>query len=208
MQGSVNGTARMLIKSSRVPVALKETLRYGKISFLTITSLSALSLPRKVLQSGMKIDSGWSLDGRKDVQSMQETRQCWYLDINLKQNSMKEFNLEEAKAGKPLCNRDGEPVKILKWDGRGENPLVGYVEANYGDLPCSWNKKGEIGGPGGKSKADLMMATTERVMYANIFLVEGCFYTTGDLYPTKESAKENQKDGCITIAEVKWEEYK
>ena len=29
---------------------------------------------------------------------------------------MKPFNLEEAKAGKPVCTRDGKHVKILDWN--------------------------------------------------------------------------------------------
>ena len=40
---------------------------------------------------------------------------------------MKPFNLEEAKAGKPVCTRDGRNVRIVCFDARGELPVVALV---------------------------------------------------------------------------------
>jgi hypothetical protein len=41
---------------------------------------------------------------------------------------MKPFNLEEAKAGKPVCTREGSQVKILEFDfPDDEYPIVGRV---------------------------------------------------------------------------------
>ena len=42
---------------------------------------------------------------------------------------MKPFNLEEAKAGKPVCMRDGRKVEILKFDlALDRYPLVAVVK--------------------------------------------------------------------------------
>jgi hypothetical protein len=38
---------------------------------------------------------------------------------------MKEFDLELAKAGHPVCTRDGKPVRIVCFDAKGDYPIVG-----------------------------------------------------------------------------------
>lgn len=40
---------------------------------------------------------------------------------------MKPFNLEEAKAGKPVCTRDGRDARVVCFDAKGEFPIVGLV---------------------------------------------------------------------------------
>lgn len=40
---------------------------------------------------------------------------------------MKPFNLEEAKAGKPVCTLDGKDVRIICFDAAGDFPIVGLV---------------------------------------------------------------------------------
>lgn len=37
---------------------------------------------------------------------------------------MKPFNLEEAKAGKPVCTRDGRKVNILRFDLNNPYPII------------------------------------------------------------------------------------
>lgn len=46
---------------------------------------------------------------------------------------MKPFNLEEAKAGKPVCTRDGYDARILCFDAKNPYyPVVALVNI-YGD---------------------------------------------------------------------------
>lgn len=45
-------------------------------------------------------------------------------------NKYKPFNLEEAKAGKPVCTRDGHKARIICFDaGMGEYPVIALVES-------------------------------------------------------------------------------
>lgn len=48
---------------------------------------------------------------------------------------MKPFNLEEAKAGKPICNRAGEDVRIICFDKRSKynTPIVALHKAKDGN---------------------------------------------------------------------------
>ncbi len=41
---------------------------------------------------------------------------------------MKPFNLEEAKAGKPVCTRDGRRVEIISFENPSDNyPILAKV---------------------------------------------------------------------------------
>ena len=46
---------------------------------------------------------------------------------------MKEFNLEEAKAGKPVCMMDGSKVRILCFDAKCDFPIIALIEVNRMD---------------------------------------------------------------------------
>lgn len=59
---------------------------------------------------------------------------------------MKPFNLEAAKAGKPVVTRDGRPVRILCFDARGDEPICGTVPKGDGksDEVTSWFPVGTV----------------------------------------------------------------
>lgn len=46
-----------------------------------------------------------------------------------KKLNLKEFNIKAAKAGKPVCTRDGRKVRILCYDLKGAKyPIVAAIE--------------------------------------------------------------------------------
>lgn len=51
---------------------------------------------------------------------------------------MKPFDLEEAKAGKKVCTRNGFPVRIIDYNfkGHGEHNLIGVVEIDDSTEVC------------------------------------------------------------------------
>ena len=70
---------------------------------------------------------------------------------------MRPFNLEEAKAGKPVCLRDGRPVRVICYDRRGPRPSVALLPQEYGDEHASYFYADGSKAPGKKHKHDLMM---------------------------------------------------
>ena len=87
---------------------------------------------------------------------------------------MKPFNLEEARAGKPVCTRDGRGVRILCFDMVGtEYPLVALVtNKGSGDETIFTYMAGD----GSINKLpnnalDLMMFTTpkSKTVYLNLY---------------------------------------
>lgn len=76
---------------------------------------------------------------------------------------MKPFDLEEAKAGKPVCTRDGRKVEIISF----EHPIKGYPiltkvffgKDDYEEF--TFTESGTFFVAGKESEADLMMAENE-----------------------------------------------
>lgn len=76
---------------------------------------------------------------------------------------MKPFNLEEAKAGKPVCTRDGRRVEILSFENPNANyPILARIfsnNTNYDEF--SFTQQGYLVNEDKEFKADLMMAEDE-----------------------------------------------
>lgn len=76
---------------------------------------------------------------------------------------MKPFDLEEAKAGKPVCTRDGKKVEIISF----EHPIKGYpilAKVFFGKDDYEefiFTESGTFFVAGKESEADLMMAEDE-----------------------------------------------
>ena len=78
---------------------------------------------------------------------------------------MKEFNFEEAKAGKPVRTRNGSKVRILCYDGVMQQPIVALVKSKAGGVESvmCYSENGKDTGPGpsayrdGRRPYDLVM---------------------------------------------------
>lgn len=121
---------------------------------------------------------------------------------------MKPFNLEEAKAGKPVCNREGNDVRIICFDKRSKYsiPIValhgdfdGQEEVRVHRNDGSWASK--------KSKHDLFMKSEKREGWVNIYRYGDNNCTSNIIHKTFEAAYKNRNaDGYITTTKIEWEE--
>lgn len=126
---------------------------------------------------------------------------------------MKPFNLEEAKAGKPVCTRDGKPVRIICWDAKGDNPIVALMEDGKGESTIRRPVNGlyyrdEMA----EMPRDLMMATIQHTKWVNIYKSDNFDHIDGAeriIWDTKEKAVENAftpSGNWIGAFPVVWEE--
>ena len=77
------------------------------------------------------------------------------LVVNLiKLNSMKNFDLAAAKAGAPVCTRDGRSARIICTDCRGVNSVLALVDYGASESLKGYRPTGNYGGP---DYFDLMM---------------------------------------------------
>ena len=102
---------------------------------------------------------------------------------------MKPFNLEEAKAGKPVCTRDGRKVRIICFDRKDNTPIVEILQCVHNDGKCFHYDT---------SNNDLMMLPEKK---------EGWILLRKDGYTfdNEEVAKKNCTDEQF-VAKVEWEE--
>lgn len=125
---------------------------------------------------------------------------------------MKPFDLEKAKAGAPLCTREGFRARILCFDADNDRfPIVALLKdsINSNEYLVSLTKEGRFSDGEADSSKDLFMVEEKKEGWINIYEAskERCI---GAVYNSKETAmrmKVNEKDiTCITTVRVEWEE--
>lgn len=80
---------------------------------------------------------------------------------------MREFNLEEAKAGNPVCTKTGKKVRIVDFDLRLDKFTKGFVAIiDYGIHGDCVRKYRNNGTPYTSVGEMLCMEEKERIMYA------------------------------------------
>ena len=130
---------------------------------------------------------------------------------------MKPFNLEEAKAGKPVCTRDGKEVKILDFDfytpdyhdyTKPNHFMVVKIKKRTDDEIIELYKlDGLKNHDGSESWEDLMMKPEKHEGFVwltrNFTSVTACAFT----YKTKEDALSHKpsSEGFV-LAKIEWEE--
>lgn len=121
---------------------------------------------------------------------------------------MKEFNLEEAKAGKPVCTRDGKKARIICWDRKGtEYPIVALViECGEYEDWIAYNEKGKARASA-NGDFDLMMATKKKEGWVNLYRVCSTVFT-GKVYNTEKEARKKSIESAyyLTTIKTEWEE--
>lgn len=124
---------------------------------------------------------------------------------------MKEFDLEKAKAGAPVCTRDGRPVRIICWDyqeygqekEKDRFPIIALLKCDKGERAYVYREDGKCYI---HKENELMMASVKH---------EGwCAVSSGtttcaniNIYPTIEAAEKAFKNRKgVVFAHIEWEE--
>lgn len=132
-------------------------------------------------------------------------------DMEEKKLNFKPFDLEAAKAGKPVCTRDGRKVRIISFDRHGEDcPIIALV-VDSKNAECEEVIDYTLDGICNENiinhnKYDLMMFTRKKEGWLNIF--KDFEDTVCCVYPTEKEALEDgetEKD-YITTIKIEWEE--
>lgn len=111
---------------------------------------------------------------------------------------MKPFNLEEAKAGKPVCTRNGRKVRIICFDRDWEKHIVALVSNPLGESVHSYLSNGKVDSDK-QNNEDLMMLPEKK---------EGWVIKPKDyqVYQSKEDAEEVCNKDYQVVAKIIWEE--
>lgn len=125
---------------------------------------------------------------------------------------MKPFNLEEAKAGKPVCTRDGKPVRIICFDRNEKTyPIIALVDKGPFEVVYTYTNEGKYNFEG-FSDFDLLIVPIKKKGWVNIYKKNITNNITdrggGYIFPTKEQALNAvmSGQGYVTTTEIEWEE--
>lgn len=122
-----------------------------------------------------------------------------------KKLNLKPFDFEAAKAGKPVCTRDGRKARIICFDtiNKGNYPIIALLEDKGCEAIFYYNKDGKcnVG-----TERGLMMLPEKKEGWINIY--KDFEDTVCCAYLTKEDALKNRsiEYGYITTIKIEWEE--
>ena len=120
---------------------------------------------------------------------------------------MKPFNLEEAKAGKPVQTRDGRDVEILRFDLRDDYPIAAIIKHEDEDELISLTNMGTeyYSGIGLNKGNDLFMKSEKKEGWVIMFKGGTLNF---NIYNTKQEAETTGKKHAdfVTVAKIEWEE--
>lgn len=152
---------------------------------------------------------GSSYDGSKVVIKIKQNKE----NMEEKKLNLKEFDLEAAKAGKPVCTSDGRKARIISFDRKFlfkgvSYPIIALVEdAAKEETIYGYNEKGktliENDTP---YKDDLMMLPQKKEGWINL-----CKNNYGDtlavgVFPNREEAVSNCPTSYLSTIKIEWEE--
>lgn len=128
----------------------------------------------------------------------------------------KPFNIEKARAGNPVCTRDLRPARIVcdnMSDGISKDNILALVsETDGSETAYAYNRDGTFMGAGEQHRLDLMLATTKKSGWINIYKYQDePFVETGlCVYESEEEAKTHamtdEEDAYIATVKIEWEE--
>ena len=163
-----------------------------------------------------------TLSGEKQPNSIRDykTRMCYYenciLRIEIKQNkedmeeeklNLKEFNLEAAKAGKPVCTRDGRNARIIFWDKKGDYPIVALIQDNENSEHIEYyTENGIFSNDGNNKNRDLMMLSQKKEGWVNVYNSLGVITFSHNPFDTKEEAMKDKGKYYVDTVKIEWEE--
>lgn len=125
--------------------------------------------------------------------------------------NMKEFDFEKAKAGAPVCTRDGMPARIICWNYR--HPLYKIIAlADRGDFEriLSFSLEGKYDKDIDNNDLDLMMAPVKHEGWVNIYKSsKDGWVVSAVVRATEKEARDAAKDlniSYVATVHIEWEE--
>lgn len=130
-------------------------------------------------------------------------------DMKEKKLNLRPFDLEAAKAGKPVCTRDGRKARIICFDAKCIKPIVALIQGSDNSEQIEYYTENGVFSNGGTGKnRDLMILLEKKEGWVNIYGEEKERYCSNVIYSSKEEALNisKQLEEHITTIKIEWEE--
>lgn len=123
---------------------------------------------------------------------------------------MKQFNLEEylTNPNKKVITRDGNSVRILCTDAKGNFPIIALVETYNGSETVLRLKENGRFYNDTENSSDLFFAPEKHEGWINIYKINSIISPGPRAYDTKKEAESaaGDKSNYISTIKIKWEE--
>lgn len=125
--------------------------------------------------------------------------------------NLKPFDLQAAKAGKPVCTRSGKPVRIICFDVKGaKHPIIALVKEDGYERVCSYIPDGRRFEEEKEWSDDLMMIPEKKEGWVNLYRDEESkrVYCGEFIFSEREKAEKHYEcnDTKVATVPVNWEE--
>lgn len=130
-------------------------------------------------------------------------------DMKEKKLNLRPFDLEAAKAGKPVYTRDGRKVRIICFDAKCIKPIVALIQGSDNSEQIEYYTENGVFSNGGTGKnRDLMILLEKKEGWVNIYGEEKERYCSNVIYSSKEEALNISKQykEYITTIKIEWRE--
>lgn len=146
------------------------------------------------------VNSKISIEIKQNKEDMEESNNAKHSNSEKVGKNLKEFDLEAAKLGKPVCTRDGRKARIICFDGKGDYPIVALIETGNGEKVGQYMIDGHCADIISQCCADLMMLPEKKEGWVNLY--------KSSAYSTKEEAMKyrNKCNDYIDTVKIFWEE--
>lgn len=127
-------------------------------------------------------------------------------DMEEKKLNLKEFDLEAAKAGKPVCTRDGRKARIICFDLNNKNfPIVAIINCDTEENAYQYDIDGVCDEH--DNNLNLMMSHEKKEGWVRIYKsASNVYYLSSNIYKTEEEAKHSSDCCYVGASKISWEE--
>ena len=146
-------------------------------------------------------------DAKEDIPEFDKVvDECLFGEDKL---NLKPFNLEAAKAGKPICTRDGRKARIICFDAKGNYPIIALIDNTTKETDLHYTLSGRAH-VYTEADYDLMMLPEKKEGWVNVYREESNNnerLIEQTIYKTRKDAFDNAcPKGYITTTKINWEE--
>ena len=148
---------------------------------------------------------------KEDMEEKKIQHYDCFFDEKPSTSNLKPFDLNAAKAGKPVCTRDGRKARIICFDRKSETPITALVtEIDGMESVYSYPNNGIWDSPENTNGCDLMMLTERKEGWVNVYKeIEGEYYTDKIIHKTEKVALDAaclNSYNYIGTVKINWEE--
>ena len=120
--------------------------------------------------------------------------------------SLKPFDLEAAKAGKPVCTRDGRSVRIICFNRESIGfPIIALIKNGDTEGVYQFDDKGRSNIDDEERGYDLMMLPEKKEGWVNVYK-DGDNNYRSTIHTNEKVALSRKGSACITTIKISWEE--